>query len=256
VKRFPQRLVLSGLVCALLAALGFAAWGPATDSSQAQPGTIHNCPPAGKWSIAVWDGQSGTVAGDALAACGADAVAAAYSPDAQTGGWWRWFAGKPDVSNLPPLDDKQGVLALGSATAPVATPTVTGTATPQPTATPAATPTGTPPVGVELSQECFQAWTVAGTLEMLIYVQEQAGLPTAYIEAVLKEQGDFLQANCMSSSVAAVPDPTSETLCKDAAALALSLATLIGAAEQEGAPHVYFSQQLDQLNSYIDSYCP
>jgi len=91
---------------------------------------MHNCPPAGKWSIAVWEGDSGASADDALATCGASTVAAAYSLDPQTGGWSRWFAGKPDVSNLPPLSDLQGVLALGAAGGPVVTATPAGTPTP------------------------------------------------------------------------------------------------------------------------------
>jgi parallel beta-helix repeat protein len=128
--RFSQRFVLSGVACALLVAVGLLAWPLATGSSGAQSGTIHNCPPAGKWSIAVWQGTSGTAAGDALAACGGGSVAAAYSLDSQTGAWSRWFAGKPDVSNLPPLNDMQGVLALGSATTPQPTATLTPTATP------------------------------------------------------------------------------------------------------------------------------
>ena len=72
--RFSQRFVLSGVACALLVAVGLLAWPLATGSSGAQSGTIHNCPPAGKWSIAVWDGQDGTAAADALATCGPDAV--------------------------------------------------------------------------------------------------------------------------------------------------------------------------------------
>jgi hypothetical protein len=91
---------------------------------------MQNCPPAGKWSIAVWDGASGTTATDALATCGAGKVAAAYSLDPQTGGWSRWFAGKPDVSNLPPLNDLQGVLALGAGSGPVVTATPAATPTP------------------------------------------------------------------------------------------------------------------------------
>jgi hypothetical protein len=83
---------------------------------------MHNCPPAGKWSIAVWEGDSGTAADDALATCGADTVTAAYSLDPQTVAWSRWFAGKPDVSNLTLLNDMQGVLALGSAAAATPTP--------------------------------------------------------------------------------------------------------------------------------------
>ncbi len=115
--RFPHRFVFSGVACALVLGLGLVAWAAAAHSSEAQPGTMHNCPPAAKWSIAVWDGESGTAASDALAACGADAVAAAYSLDSQTGAWSRWFAAKPDVSNLPPLNDMQGVLALGGTAA-------------------------------------------------------------------------------------------------------------------------------------------
>lgn len=139
-RRFPQRVVPTAVACALLIALGLVAWGPATDSSRAQAGTMHNCPLAGKWSIAVWDGEGGTTASDALATCGADAVAAAYSLDPQTGAWSRWFAGKPEVSNLPPLNDMQGVLALGAAAGPVATPSATPVTTA--TAAPTATPTG------------------------------------------------------------------------------------------------------------------
>jgi len=104
----------------------------AADSSQAQSGTMHNCPASGKWSIAVWEGESGTAASDALASCGTGKVDAAYSLDSPMGGWSRWFAGKPDVSNLAPLDEMQGVLALGSTAGPAAT------ATPSPTLTPTA----------------------------------------------------------------------------------------------------------------------
>ena len=128
-----SRLVVA-LVAAVLA-LGLLAfgWMLAAGPSEAQSGSMQNCPPVGKWSIAVWDGASGTAADDALATCGAGTVAAAYSLDPQTGGWSRWFAGKPDVSNLPPLNDLQGVLVLGTA----AGPTVTPSPTPSPTATPA-----------------------------------------------------------------------------------------------------------------------
>jgi hypothetical protein len=118
-------------------------WALGPDASEAQQGTMHNCPQAGKWSIAVWDGESGAAAGAALATC-AGAVDAAYSLDAQTQAWSRWFAGKPDVSNLAPLNDMQGLLALGAAGAPLPPPTATpaATATPTPTATPSGTWTG------------------------------------------------------------------------------------------------------------------
>jgi hypothetical protein len=95
--------------------------------SQAQDGSLRNCPPAGKWSIAVWEGQSGIPAADALATCGGGAVAAAYSLDPQTGAWSRWFAGKPEVSNLLPLSNLQGVMALGAAGGPSTTPTPAAT---------------------------------------------------------------------------------------------------------------------------------
>ena len=55
-RRFPQRYVLSALACTLLVALGLAMWGLTTDSSEAQAGSMHDCPSAGKWSIAVWEG--------------------------------------------------------------------------------------------------------------------------------------------------------------------------------------------------------
>jgi hypothetical protein len=85
------------------------------------------------WSIAVWDGADGTAAADALATCGEDGVAAAYSLNAQTGAWSRWFAGKPDVSNLAPLSEMQGLLALGAS---AASPTPTPAATPTPSGAP------------------------------------------------------------------------------------------------------------------------
>lgn len=142
------------------------AWALGPGVSEAQQGTMHNCPPAGKWSIAVWEGASGTAAADALAACETDAVAAAYSLDPQTGGWSRWFAGKPDVSNLAPLNDMQGVLALGAAGAPLPPPTATPAVTATPTTTPSVTWTGvweTTYGNMELSQS---DGTVTGTYEV------------------------------------------------------------------------------------------
>ena len=119
------------LVAALLLLGSLAlAWALTAGPSEAQSGSMHNCPPAGRWSIAVWEGDSGAAADAALASCGANTVAAAYSLDPQTGGWSRWFAGKPDVSNLPPLSDLQGVLALGAGGGPTPTPTPAATPTP------------------------------------------------------------------------------------------------------------------------------
>jgi hypothetical protein len=83
----------------------------------AQADQMVNCPQAGKWSIAVWAGPSGAASETALATCAA-AVAAAYYIDPDTQGWLRWFAGRPEISNLSTLGGLQGVLALGSAAAP------------------------------------------------------------------------------------------------------------------------------------------
>jgi hypothetical protein len=127
-----RRLVAASVVALLALALLALGSTLRPGSSEAQSGSMHNCPPAGKWSMAVWSGQSGTAPGDALATCGPGAVDAAYSLDPQTQAWSRWFASKPDVSNLPPLNDMQAVLALGSASAPVVTPTPTSTPTPAP----------------------------------------------------------------------------------------------------------------------------
>jgi hypothetical protein len=105
---------LNNLQAVIALGSGTASGSGPSPGPGAQPGQMQNCPAAAKWSIAVWDGDSGATAADALASCGTDAVAAAYSLDAQTQAWSRWFADKPEVSNLAPLNDKQGVLALGA----------------------------------------------------------------------------------------------------------------------------------------------
>ena len=149
--RFRERFALSCVGCALLLAVGLVAWALAAGSSEAEQGAIHNCPQAGKWAISVWDGPDGTETGEALAACGADAVEVAYALDPQTGGWLGWFRGRPEISKLLTLDGNQGVLALGRIGAPPPTPTAMPTATRTPTPTPSPTPTPTPtPGGPEL----------------------------------------------------------------------------------------------------------
>jgi hypothetical protein len=82
---------------------------------------MHNCPDAGKWSIAVWEGDDGAAIDQALATCDGD-VAAAYS--LADGQWSRWFAGEPELSNITTVDDMSGVLALGGAGATPGTPTL------------------------------------------------------------------------------------------------------------------------------------
>ena len=110
-------VVASGALFAL--ALTAFAWAPATRSSDAQQGMMVNCPPPGKWAIAVWMGLTAET-GQALYTCGASPVAAAYSLDPQTGVWSRWFAGRPEVSDLAMLNTTQGILALGAAQAQAA----------------------------------------------------------------------------------------------------------------------------------------
>ena len=81
-------------------------------------GQLHHCPFANRWSLAVWDGLDDTPTAEALATCGEGAVSAAYSLDPETQGWWRYFADHSDISNMGALDDMQGIIALGSGTAP------------------------------------------------------------------------------------------------------------------------------------------
>jgi hypothetical protein len=136
----PTRFAAFLLGGALVLGVMGLAWALGSGASEAQQGTMHNCPPAGMWSIAVWDGDSGAAAGAALATC-VGPVDAAYSLDAQTGTWSRWFFGKPALSDMLPLTDMQGVLALGAVGAPPL-PTATPTPAPTPTAMPSTTWTG------------------------------------------------------------------------------------------------------------------
>jgi len=113
-----SRLLATLIAFGALFALAFTAftWAPAMHSSGAQQGMMLNCPPPGKWAIAVWMGLTAET-GQALVTCGASPVAAAYSLDPQTGAWARWFAGRPEVSDLAMLNSTQGILALGAAQA-------------------------------------------------------------------------------------------------------------------------------------------
>lgn len=125
---------------------------------------MHNCPPTGKWAIAVWEGPDGTDIGQALSTCTDVAVVAAYDLNSQTQVWSRWFTGRPEISDLGTLENLRGIIALGGAQAP-ATPTPSPTATtppvtptptttPTPTATPTKTPTPTPPSLVGACGSC------------------------------------------------------------------------------------------------------
>jgi hypothetical protein len=234
------------LIVGAMLALGLVAlvWTVGAGSSEAQQGAMQNCPQPGKWAISVWSGDDAVDTGQALATCAAG-VDAAYYIDPQTQAWQRWFAGRPEVTNLNTLDDVQGVVALGSM----------GAAPPTATPTPTSTPTPGVSVDVQLSIECFESLTTAAALETAIYLQEEAGFPTTVLEVQLTAEDDFIQENCLSVSVVLVEDPTSVTLCDDAIAAAAGIAVLIDVAESEGMPHVYLSLQLDQLNAYVQSTC-
>ena len=80
-------------------------------------GQLHNCPLPNRWSIAVWSGLEDVPTGEALATCGATAVSSAYSFDPDSQGWWRYFPDRLDLSNLGALDNRQGIIALGSGSA-------------------------------------------------------------------------------------------------------------------------------------------
>jgi branched-chain amino acid transport system substrate-binding protein len=143
-RRKLARLFLAGMVALALVGLVSAT---GTGSSEAQQGAIQNCPQAGKWAIAVWDGDDGTDAEQAFATCGEGAVAVAYSIDRDTQLWSRWFADRPEISNLTALNNMQGVMVLGGTHAPTApsTPTPSPTFSPTATLTPAAAAAGGAP---------------------------------------------------------------------------------------------------------------
>ncbi len=144
-------LLLGGVLFLGLVAL---AWAMSAGSSEAQQGAMHNCPQAGKWAISVWSGQDGTDTGEALATCGTVPVTAAYYMDPEKG-WLGYFDGFTDISNLLTLNDKQGIIALGSAPA-----------TPTSLAIPGATYTGT--TSQDLLIE-FEVSADGSTITRLIY---------------------------------------------------------------------------------------
>jgi hypothetical protein len=79
---------------------------------------MRNCPSEGKWSIAVYVGSE-RPAEEALALCEVP-VEVAYWLDPDTQAWSRYLRGRPELSNLGPLQNFQGVIALGSASESVA----------------------------------------------------------------------------------------------------------------------------------------
>jgi len=77
---------------------------------------VRNCPQAGKWAIAWWDGPD-TDAKEGLDTCGEGAVDAAYALDPSSGVWLRRFRDRPEISNLSMFENMQGFFAFGSSTA-------------------------------------------------------------------------------------------------------------------------------------------
>ena len=102
-------LLLGGLLSLGLVTLTWVVPG----SSQADQGAMYSCPQAGKWAMSVWSGQDGTDTGEALATC-TEGVDLAYYIDPDTQQWLGYFVGRADISSLPMLNDKQGVIARGS----------------------------------------------------------------------------------------------------------------------------------------------
>ena len=201
-----QAKKLAVLFAAGVVAVGVAGlvWAVTTSSSEAQQGAMFNCPQPDKWAIAVWDGDDGTDAEQALATCGEGAVAVAYGIDPNTQGWLRYFAGRPDISNLITLDEMQGVMALGSASA-ASTPTASATLTPTPSPvpTPSPTPTLSPtpsPTGDGGPPTAFLE-TFHAALDMSMEVEG--------LEMDLATEGDFeAPASCscdISASMAGIP---------------------------------------------------
>lgn len=103
-------------------------WVSGWSLARAQQGAMLNCPPPGRWAISVWMGYLPAEPEHAFTtACGSGAVEAAYYLDPITQTWQRWFSGRPELSNLGELDHEQGVIALGSTTAPEPPPEPTAT---------------------------------------------------------------------------------------------------------------------------------
>jgi len=146
-----------------LGAAGAAAAEAAVDTlGAAQADQTVNCPQAGKWSIAVWNGSDGTDTSQALATCVAGTVAAAYSLDPETQGWLRWFDGRPEVSNLTTLSAHQGLMALGAG--------------------------GTTPAGMSFSLD----ESIAPSVSELAGYEDGAPRPLASIAGETGTQGDFV----------------------------------------------------------------
>jgi hypothetical protein len=123
---FPERPDISNLLT-LKETQGVIARGKATPKPTPTPGytptptptptpsaanQMHNCPQAGKWAIAVWEGANEIDTGDALTTC-AEEVEAVYALDPDSQAWQRYFPERVDISNLPMLINGQAMIARG-----------------------------------------------------------------------------------------------------------------------------------------------
>jgi len=104
---------LQGVIALGSASESVAAAAAQSDEGQAGGQQMEGCPEPGKWAISVWNGESGTPTGLALATCPAVKVAAAYWIDPQTQKWKHYFDGRPDLTNLLELREMQGLITLG-----------------------------------------------------------------------------------------------------------------------------------------------
>lgn len=139
----------------------------------AEPGALSqvmNCPQPGKWATSVWSGEDGRPIEEALATCSESSVAAVYWLDPDTQGWLRYFSGRPELATLTALNNLQGFIALGSASA--ATPTPATTPTPVATGTP--TPTPTPSPGITLTPGATFAGTTSQGKEITFEICDDA----------------------------------------------------------------------------------
>ena len=114
--RTPLKSCLTALIAVVALASLAASWASSSSPTEAEAGTMYNCPQAGKWAISVWSGER-TATAEALDTCGAGAVDAAYYIHPLTQTWRVFFRGQPAISDLNGLDDLQAVATLGSPTA-------------------------------------------------------------------------------------------------------------------------------------------
>jgi len=75
--RTQLKSCLTALIAVIALASLAASWASSSSPTEAQAGTMYNCPQAGKWAISVWSGERTNTA-EALDTCGAGAVDAAY----------------------------------------------------------------------------------------------------------------------------------------------------------------------------------